>query len=41
MRQASAQAVLSTTEAGASYPPAALESMVKAGERWWSRRPGE
>jgi hypothetical protein len=40
MRQASAQAALSATEA-ATYPPAALESMVTAGERWWSRRPGE
>ena len=41
MHEANAQAVLSTTEASASYPPAALESLVKAGERWWSRRPGE
>ena len=41
MHEANAQAVLSTTEAGASYPPAALESLVKAGERWWSRRSGE
>jgi hypothetical protein len=41
MHEANAQAVLSTAEAGASYPPAALESLVKAGERWWSRRPGE
>jgi hypothetical protein len=40
MHQANAQAVLSTTEPGASYPPAALDTLVEAAERWWSRRAG-
>lgn len=41
MQQANAQAVLSTTEAGPSYPPAALDSLVQAAESWWRRPAGD
>ena len=41
MQQANAQAVLSTTEGGPSYPPAALESLAQAAATWWRRPAGE
>jgi len=37
MNQANATAVLSLTESNPSYPPAALESLAKAAEIWFTR----
>lgn len=40
MRQASASAVLSTTEENPSYPPAALDSLAEAASDWYQRTLG-